>query len=73
MMYINYIKYTYISDQISHSVVSDSLRQASLSITNSRSSPRLKSIESVMPPSHLILCHPLLLLPPNPSQHQSLF
>ena len=38
--------------------------QASLSITNSRSSLRLKSIESVMPSSHLILCHLLLLLPP---------
>ena len=38
--------------------------QASLSITNSRSSLRLKSIESVMPSSHLILCHPLLLLSP---------
>ena len=38
-------------------------RQASLSITNSQSSPRLTSIESVMPSSHLILCHPLLLLP----------
>ena len=37
--------------------------QASLSITNSRSSLRLKSIESLMPPSHLILCRPLLLLP----------
>ena len=36
----------------------------SLSITNSRSSTRLTSIESVMPSSHLILCHPLLLLPP---------
>ena len=41
-------------------------RQASLSITNSRSSPRPMSIESVMPSSHLILCHPLLLLPPIP-------
>ena len=41
-------------------------RQASLSITNSWSSPRLKSNESVMPSSHLILCHPLLLLPPIP-------
>ena len=40
--------------------------QASLSITNSRSSLRLPSIESVMPPSHLILCGPLLLLPPIP-------
>ena len=41
-------------------------RQASLSITNSRSSLRLASIESVMPSSHLILCRPLLLLPPIP-------
>ena len=38
-------------------------RQASLSITNSRSSPRFMSIESVMPSSHLILCHLLLFLP----------
>ena len=38
--------------------------QASLSITISRSSLRLTSIESVMASSHLILCHPLLLLPP---------
>ena len=37
--------------------------QASLSITNSRSSPRPMSIESVMPSNHLILCHPYLLLP----------
>ena len=41
-------------------------RQASLSITNSRSSLRLTSIESVMPSSHLILGRPLLLLPPIP-------
>ena len=41
-------------------------RQASLSITNSRSSLRLMSIKSVIPSSHLILCHPLLLLPPIP-------
>ena len=40
--------------------------QASLSITNSRSSPKLISIESVMPSSHLILCCPLFLLPPIP-------
>ena len=38
--------------------------QASLSITNSRSLPKLMSIELVMPSSHLILCCPLLLLPP---------
>ena len=37
--------------------------QASLSVTNSRSSPRLMSIELVMPSNHLILCHPLLFLP----------
>ena len=41
-------------------------RQASLSITNSLGSLRLMSIESVMPSSHLILCRPLLLLPPIP-------
>ena len=41
-------------------------RQASLSITNSQSSLKLTSIESVMPSSHLTLCHPLLLLPPIP-------
>ena len=38
-------------------------RQASLSITNSRSLLKLMSIESVMPSNHLILCHPLLLPP----------
>ena len=38
-------------------------RQTSLSNTNSQSLPKLMSIESVMPSSHLILCHPLLLLP----------
>ena len=60
------------SVQFSCSVVSDSAtpwiaaRQASLSITNSQSSLRLTSIESVMPSSHLILCRPLLLLPPIP-------
>ena len=60
------------SVQFSHSVVSNSAtpwiaaHQASLSITNSRSSLKLMSIESVMPSSHLILCCPLLLLPPVP-------
>ena len=38
-------------------------RQASLSITNSQSLPKLMSIESVMPSNHLILCRPLPLLP----------
>ena len=60
------------SVQFSHSVVPDSLwphdrsTQASLSITSSQSSLKLMSIESVMPSSHLILCHPLLSLPPIP-------
>ena len=61
------------SVQFSRSVVSNSLRpawiaahQAYLSITNSSSSLKLRSIESVMPSSHLILCRPLLLLPPTP-------
>ena len=55
------------SVQFSHSVMSDSAtpwtaaHQASLSITSSRSLPKLMSIESVMPSNHLILCHPLLL------------
>ena len=67
------------SVQFSRSVVSDSETpwatacQASLSITNSQSSLKLTSIELVMPSSHLILCRPLLLLPPSPSQDQSLF
>ena len=57
------------SVQCSRSVVSNSAtpwteaRQASLSFTNSQSSPKPMSIESVMPSNHLILCHPLLLLP----------
>ena len=44
----------------------ESQHARTLYITNSRSSLRLTSIESVMPSSHLILCHPLLLLPPIP-------
>ena len=42
-------------------------RQASLSITNSQSSLKCTSIESVMPSSHLILCCPFLFLPPIPA------
>ena len=62
------------SVQFSHSIMSDSFetpwivaRQASLSITNSWSLLKLMSIKSVMPSNHLILCRPLLLLPPIPS------
>ena len=60
------------SVQFSRSVVSDSATpqtaacQASLSITNSQSSLKFMPIESVMPSRHLILCRPLLLLPPIP-------
>ena len=58
------------SVQFSRSVVSDSLwsheSQHALSITNFRNSPKLMCIESVTLSSHLILCCPLLLLPPIP-------
>ena len=63
---------SFSSVQFSRSVVSDSLQphelrppalQASLSINNSQSLPKLVSIGLVMPFNHLILCHPLLLLP----------
>ena len=63
---------SFSSVEFSRSVMSDSAtpwitaRQAFLSITNSRSSLKFRSIESVMPSSHLILCHPLLLLTPIP-------
>ena len=63
-------KYFVNSVQFSRSVMSDSAtpwiaaHQASLSITNSRSLPKLMSIEWVMPSNYLIFCHPLLLLPP---------
>ena len=59
--------------QFSRSVVSDSLRPRESQHSRPpcpsptpRSSPKLTSIESVMPSNHLILCHPLLLLPPIP-------
>ena len=72
--YVNEMYWTvHLSVQFSRSVVSDSLRphesqhaMASLSITISRNSLKLTCIESVMPSSHLILCHPLRLLPPIP-------
>ena len=65
-----YLEHSRWSVQFSHSVMSDSLwphglqhARLSLSITNSQSLLKLKSIESVMPSNHLILCPPLLLLP----------
>ena len=62
-----YLTHQFSSVQFSRSVVYNSLRshahQASLSITNSKSSPKLMSINSVKSSSHLIFCCPLLLLP----------
>ena len=67
------INWPFSSVQFSHSVMSDSLlphesqhARPPLSITNSRSLFKLMSIELVMLSSHLILCCPLLLLPPTP-------
>ena len=68
-VYLGVWLFQFSSVQFSPSVVTDSAtpwtaaRQASLSITNSRSSPKPMSIESMMPSNHLILCRPLLLLP----------
>ena len=71
-----FLKYTSVSFslvQFSHSVMSDSLPnswtaalQASLSTINFQNLPKPMSSESVMPSSHLIFCHPLLLLPAIP-------
>ena len=71
MFFLSLFKYLFIwqfsSVWFSRSVVSDSAaHQASLSITNSRSSFKLMTIELVMTSSHLMLCCPLLLLPPIP-------
>ena len=60
-------KYVQFRSVVSYSLrPCESARQASLSITNSRSLLKHMSIESVMQSSHLILCHPLLFLPPVP-------
>ena len=68
--YTGWSFWTIVSVQFSHSVGVrlfvtpwNTACQASLSITNSQSLPKLMSIESVIPSNHLILCHPLLLLP----------
>ena len=64
--YLSFVSMIDSSVQFSRSVVFDSAtpwtaaRQASLSITNSQSSPKPMSIESMMPSNHLILCRPLL-------------
>ena len=58
-----FLLWRYVCTELSCSVVSDSLHQSSLSFTISLRLLKLMSIESVMPYNHLILCHPLLLLP----------
>ena len=69
LIFIIQWNFLYSTVQFSRSIMSDSAtpwtaaRQASLSITNSRSLPKPMSIESVLPSNHLILCHPLLLPP----------
>ena len=68
LCYLSFSLHWLSSVQFSRLGVSDSTpwtaaHQASLSITNSQSFSKLMSIESVMPSNHLILCHPLLLLP----------
>ena len=62
------LKMLFSSVQFSRSVMSGSFaaHQAALSITNSWSLPKLMSIKSATPSNHLILCRPLLLLPPIP-------
>ena len=70
-IYIYMYIYIYISSvqSLSHADSATpwiAARQASLSITSSQSSFKLMSIELVMPSSHLIVCRPLLLLPPIP-------
>ena len=67
--HISIIKHQFSSVQLlSHVLATPCIaaRQASLSITNSQHLPKLMSIESVMPSSHLILCCPFLLLPRIP-------
>ena len=73
IVYSSLLYFRFSSVQFRHSVMFDSLwshesqhARPPLSITNSRSSPKLMCIKSVTPSSHLILCRPLLLLPPIP-------
>ena len=67
MSILDSLQFNSVQSVVSHSATPwIAARQASLSITNSQSSLRLMSIESVMPSSILILCHPLLFLLPIP-------
>ena len=70
---VNWLSVQFSSFQFSHLVMSNSAipetaaRQSSFSITSSGSMLKLTSVESVMPANHLILCRPILLLPPIPA------
>ena len=57
------VQFSSVAQSILLFVTWTAARQASLSITNSQSPPKPMSIQSVMPSNHLILCHPLLVLP----------
>ena len=77
---VSYGNSQFSSVHFGHSVVSNSLWPHELQharppypFTNFWNLPKLMFIQSVIPSSHLILCWPLLLLTPNPSQHQNLF
>ena len=63
MVWCHFVKFSSIAQSCDSATPWTAACQASLSISNSLSLSRLMSIESVMPSNHLILCHPLLLLP----------
>ena len=65
-LYIYSVQFSLVTQSCPSATPWIEARHASLSINNIRSSLKLMSIESVMPSSHLILCHPLPLLPPIP-------
>ena len=61
--FIYYSQFSSVEFSLSHVRLCNPMNWASLSITNSLSLLKLMSVESMMPSDHLILCHPLLLLP----------
>ena len=64
LQYINYsVQFSSVAQSLLTVTPWTAAHQTSLSISNSQCLPKRRSIESVMPSNHLILCHPLLLLP----------